>query len=177
MAHRGISRVLSWGFVVALLAAAVHLGWEYTHGGVQSHHLLARTDMPAISNWWGLLVLPLLGWLASRSATRRAAVDERAAGRSLAAFVGAALVGAALSLSFITGYESAASALFLAVLAAGLVLPTYRAEYLFGFVLGMSFILGAVLPTMAALVAAAISVVAHFLLRPGVSWLLRKARG
>ncbi len=33
---------------------------EYFNGGVVSHNLLAREDLPAISNWWGLLTVPLL---------------------------------------------------------------------------------------------------------------------
>lgn len=176
MSKSTISRLLPYGPVVALLIVAVHLGWEHTHGGVRSHHLLARADLPSVSNWWGLLVLPILGWLASRTARHRATLDSRAAARSIAAFAGALLVGAALSASFALGYASAASGIFLAALAAGLVLPTYRAEYIFGFVSGMSFVLGSVLPTIAASIGASISVVAHFLVRPGLARLLRTAR-
>ena len=33
---------------------------ENFQGGVKSHHLLARKDMPAISNWWGLLIVPIM---------------------------------------------------------------------------------------------------------------------
>lgn len=176
MSKSTITRFLPYGPVVALLIVAVHLGWEHTHGGVRSHHLLARADLPSVSNWWGLLVLPVLGWLASRSASRRAALDSRATTRSVAAFAGSLLVGAALSASFTMGYESASSAIFLAALAAGLVLPTYRAEYIFGFVCGMTFVLGAVLPTIAASIGAAISAVAHLLVRPALAVVFRTAR-
>lgn len=169
-------RALPHGFAIALVASAAHLGWEYTHGGVASHHLLARGDLPAVSNWWGLLILPLLGWLASWTAMRRAAVDRRAAGRSVCAFLGALLVGLALSLSFAAGHESLASGIFFTALAAGLLLPTYRAEYVFGFVLGMTFVLGSVLPTMAASVGAAISAAAFFLVRPVMVRMFRAVR-
>jgi len=176
MANRTIYRFLHYGLGLALLAAAIHLGWEYSHGGVRSHHLLARRELPAVSNWWGLLVLPVLGWIASRTAVHRAAHDERAASRSVAAFLGSLSVGATLSASFTMGYESFASGLFLTSLAAGLVLPTYRAEYMFGFVLGMTFVLGSVLPTIVALLAAAISAAAYFWVRPALTSLLRNAR-
>jgi hypothetical protein len=39
----------------------------------------------------------------------------------------------------------------------GVVLRTYRAEYVFGFVLGMTFVFGSTLPTMAALVAGTVA--------------------
>lgn len=154
------------GLVVGLLASIAHLLWEYTHGGVQSHHVLARPDLPGASNWWGLIILPFFGWLASRKATRGAALNEGAATRSVSRFLGALLVGLVLSLSFAAGFESVATATFLASLAVGLFLPIYRAEYIFGFVLGMTFVLGTVLPTIAALVGVGISSIAHFIIRP-----------
>ena len=49
--------------LASLVAAAVLLGYEHFNGGVQSHHLLNRPDLPAISNWLGLLALPAIGWL------------------------------------------------------------------------------------------------------------------
>lgn len=176
MANRKIYGLLPYGLGLALLATAAHLGWEAAHGGVQSHHLLARRDLPTVSNWWGLLVLPLLGWLASGIVTDRLRANEGAAANAVAAFIGSLLVGVALSASFSAGYESVSSSLFFAALAAGLVLPTYRAEYVFGFVLGMTFVFGAVLPLIAASVAAVISAVAHFLVRPAFALLLRKIR-
>jgi len=75
-------------------------------------------------------------------------------------------VGLVLSFSFAAGFELVATGTFLASLAVGLILPIYRAEYVFGFVLGMTYILGAVLPTIAALVGAGISAIAHFVIRP-----------
>lgn len=171
-----LRRVLPHGPLLALVASAGHLAWEYTHGGIASHHLLARSDMPAVSNGWGLLVLPVLGWLASRSAMQRAALDDRAGAKALWAFAGAVLVGAALSASFALGYEALASGIFFTALAAGLVLPTYRAEYVFGFVLGMTFVLGSVLPAIAASVGAALSAAAHLLVRPALAMLLRRPR-
>ena len=176
MPNSTLRRLISHGFAVGLLASVAHLAWEHTHGGVQSHHLLARPDLPAISNWWGLIILPFLGWLASRSAARDAALDDGATARSISRFLGALLVGLALSSSFAAGFESAATGIFLTSLAVGLILPIYRAEYIFGFVLGMTFVLGSVLPTIAALLGAGISAIAHFVIRPVMARLLRAAR-
>jgi hypothetical protein len=171
-----LQRLIGHGFVVGLLTSVVHLAWEHTHGGVQSHHLLARPDLPAISNWWGLILLPFLGWLASRSAARDAESGDGTAMRSISRVLGALLVGLALSSSFAAGFESAATGIFLTSLAVGLILPIYRAEYIFGFVLGMTFVLGSVLPTIAALLGASISVIAHFVIRPILARLLRADR-
>ena len=176
MANTSKYNLLPYGLGLALLVTTAHLGWEATHGGVKSHHLLAREDMPAVSNWWGLLILPMLGWLASRAVTGRARANQGAVGGAVAALLGSLLVGVALSASFAAGYESVPSVIFVAALAAGLVLPTYRAEYVFGFVLGMTFVIGPVIPTIAAFVAAGISAAAHFLVRPAFTVLLRKVR-
>ncbi|MBN6152621.1 hypothetical protein JR065_20000 [Xanthomonas sp. AmX2] len=162
---------------LALVAATLHLGWEYTHGGVKSHHLLDRADLPAISNWWGLIVLPLLGGLAGRTIGHRARSSPSALPRALVAFVAALAAGVALSMAFVAGNESAASALFLGILVSGLVIPAYRAEYGFGFVLGMTFVFGSVLPGIIALVVAGISAAAHRLAWPAAMWLARRARG
>ncbi len=176
MANGKTHSLLPYGLGFGLLAATLHLGWEITQGGVKSHHLLDRSDLPAVSNWWGLLILPLLGWFASGVVTARARTNEGAAARAVAGFTGALLVGVALAASFAAGYESVSSGLFFATLVSGLVLPIYRAEYVFGFVLGMTFVFGAALPTIAASVAAAISAAAHFLVRPAFALLLGKVR-
>src|SRR6185437_3758901 len=92
---------LSWYAVAgALVLAATLLAWEVTHGGVPSHHFLDRADLPTVSNWWMLVVLPVLGWLASRSVLRRAPSDSDTLAKASAAVIGAALVGVALSVAF-----------------------------------------------------------------------------
>ena len=51
------------GSISAFLITLLFVLWEYFSGGVVSHNLLARADMPAFSNWWGLLTVPLLFWI------------------------------------------------------------------------------------------------------------------
>ena len=48
------------------------LTWNHYHGGVPSHHILAREDLPEFSNWWGMLLLPLLTWFISFRIKKRA---------------------------------------------------------------------------------------------------------
>jgi hypothetical protein len=174
MADQKIYRLQWYVAVLAALFAVALLAWEYTHGGVVSHHFLDRRDMPAVFNWWGLVVLPVLGWLASWSVLRRAAVEPKALRKAFTAALGALLAGVAMSVSFITGHQQITSYVFFAALLSGLVLRTYRAEYVFSFVLGTAVVFGMVLPTIGALVAVGISAAFHLLVRPSFVWAIRR---
>lgn len=176
MARRKLDRLQWYMVALATLFAVAMLAWEYAHGGVVSHHFLDRRDMPTISNWWSLAMLPLLGWLAARSARSRTAVDGRALPKAFAGALGALLVGVALSVAFLTGHRQVTGDLFFAALASGVVWPTYRAEYVFGFVLGMAWVFGAVLPALVALIGVAISAIFHLLVRPTFARVIRRAR-
>lgn len=144
----------------ALMAETLHLGWEALHGGIPSHHLLQRADLPGLSNAWGLLILPALAaWAAGRLPRARAAARDWlpvALGFTLPL-----LLGAALSLAFSLQVQAATETLFFGLLLLAVLLPAHRPESLLGFVLGMSWTFGAVLPTLIGAVIA------------GLSWLVR----
>ncbi|WP_193552073.1 hypothetical protein [Xanthomonas campestris] len=170
-------RWVQWSAVLlAVVVAALQLGWEQVHGGVRSHHLLNRADLPTISNWWGLLVLPALGALAGYVVVRRARRAPQAVRHALMGMSGALVAGVALSVAFVAGSESAASAVFVGILGASVVVPAYRAEYVFGFVLGMTFVFGAVLPTLFGLLVVAVSALAWRVLFPLVMGVVRLSR-
>lgn len=158
-------------FAVALLAH------EHFNGGVRSHHLLDRPDLPAISNWYGLVVLPLLGWLLGVRLRRRMALPGRSrlpvgVGISVACSV---LYGAAMATAFAVSSTEVTLALFFGLFLLAVVLPLYRVEYIFGFVVGMAFIFGAVLPTLVAIVVAAVSALVHAAFRAARSAMRRRA--
>ena len=169
-------RLRQWRVCVTMLVVLLelaHLAWEHFHGGVRIHHFLARSDMPAMSNWWGLLVLPVLAWLATGRLQKRVArnFDGHDAAstfpvRVVAGFAGALLFGILLSLAFTRGDETIAAYLFQSILLIALLLPVYRAECVLGFVLGMTFTFGAVLPTVIGCVIAALSAVVHLYVYP-----------
>lgn len=52
-------------FITAVITLFIFsiLLWDHIHGGVQSHHILDQEELPAISNWWGGLLLPVLSWI------------------------------------------------------------------------------------------------------------------
>lgn len=162
----------------AFAAEVLHLGWEHTHGGVPAHHLLNSPDLPAVSNWWGLLVVPLLVWFLVGRIQRRAATLVQAGSRerfrtiALSRFAVAFLWGAALALAFTLGHPAVAW-IFFGAFAAALIAGAWRAEYVLGFALAMSFTFGAVLPVLIASAIAACAFAAHLLL----GTVLRLARG
>ena len=181
MNEQQAKRIRIYLTVAVLLAEIGHLAWEHFHGGIASHHFLNRADMPAVSNGWGLLLLPAISWFLVGIAWRRsiataAAVtinapggQAEAAGLARGVFVGffaELLFGASLAATFSLGYQDVTSILFFGMLLLALVFRVYRAECVLGFVLGMTFTFGAILPALVASVTAVISAVAHRVLYP-----------
>lgn len=129
---------------LAFLAEALHLGWEASHGGIVTHHLLQRADLPGLSNAWGLLVLPALAaWAAGRWPTPPAPRWRFGLGFALPL-----AWGLALSLAFQAQLQPVTESLFFGLLLLAVLLPAHRPESLLGFVLGMSWTFGALLPTV-----------------------------
>lgn len=162
----------------AFAAEVLHLGWEYSHGGVPAHHLLNNPELPAVSNWWGLLVVPLLVWFLVGRIQRRAATlvqmgsRERFRTLARARFAVAFLWAGALALAFTLGHP-AVTWIFFGAFAAAVCAGAWRAEYVLGFALGMSFTFGAVLPVLVASVIAACAFAVHLVFGA----VLRLARG
>ncbi len=153
---------------ISAILEVAHLGWELTHGGVVSHHILNMPEMPAISNWWGLLLLPALTWFLTGRIQQRLNLkleDRKSFAKQafavLAGFLGSLVAALLLSLAFTTGNEDMASYLLFGMIAIALIVPVYRAECLLGFVLGMTFTFGVVLPTIVGSIIAAISAFMH----------------
>lgn len=153
---------------LTLLALGIQAGvlaWDHLHGGVPSHHLLANRDLPAVSNWWGLVLIPLLAWWAVGQVQRR---RERARTPprfpALAGFVCALAYGGLLALLFSQG-SALVDYLFFGLLALALVVRLWHGEFLLGFVLSMSFVAGPILPAMFGAVIALFSYLAHLATR------------
>jgi len=143
-----------------LVFEGVQVAYEATHGGVVAHHILAMESLPAISNWWGLFLLPALTWCLARRASRRPEFAARW-GWALAALLASLAYGLVFGFAFSAKVTDALFFLLLGVPLAGVFFRVYRGEYLIGFILGMSWTFGAVLPTFVALVAAAWSAALH----------------
>ena len=130
-----------------------------------------NAELPAISNWIGLLLLPGLAWFLNGRLLRRVlnppsgVTAKKVVSSLLRGFVLSLLFGAALAISFVQGYEAVNSYLFIALFPIALVVPVYRSEYILGFILGLTFTFGAVLPTGIALVFASISAAVRLCIR------------
>jgi hypothetical protein len=67
-----------------------------------------------------------------------------------------------LSLAFTYEYPEISSTLFFGILVFSPFVKVYREQYLLGFILSMSFVFGAVLPTLFAALIALVSAVIYF---------------
>jgi hypothetical protein len=151
------------------------LTWNYFHGGVPSHHILQRKDLPEISNWWGGLLLPLLTWFLLYRIQKRisTANDGKSEGLNISkniiyAFLGALCFGIFLSVFFTLGYTEIPFYMLIGLLLLSLFLPVYRAECLLGFVMGMTFTFGGVLPVGVGCILSLIAVFLYKVVRPGL---------
>ena len=163
--------------IYATLLVGIFIGsvllWEQFHGGVISHHILQRKELAGISNWWGLLLLPLLCWISFYNMHKRVKklkADEqivRIEIKQMAiGFIGALIYGISLATAF-----SFENTLFLdyqvdCLIPLLLFVPMYRSEYILGFVLGMTVTFGAVLPLGFALIVVIPSAIIFLYLRP-----------
>ncbi len=152
-----------------LVAAAslyiwVLLAFEHYNGGVVSHHLLHREDLPAISNWWGALVLPVLSWFLTGRIYKRVVTAYPLA--VIAAFAASLLFGVTLSVLFQYQQQQLLAGMMLSLPVLALTFPLYRAEFLFGFVLGMCLTFGALIPIGVGALVVLMSFILHKTLRP-----------
>lgn len=138
--------------IVGIVAVAIWslLLWNYTHGGVPSHHILNKKDLPEISNWWGGLLLPFFTWFMVLCIERREKLmvpqNSFLPSRVLYGFIGALAYGILLALLFTFDYSQILDYFFPSIIVLSLFYPIYRAECLLGFVIGMTFTFGAILP-------------------------------
>ncbi len=159
---------------IASIAVGALLIWDHYHGGVPSHHISANKDLPAISNWWGALLLPLLTlFLLYRIQKRAFDKYEGAEARRLLpgvlyGFAGALLFGILIAACFTFGYPDITDYLILALLPLAIFFPIYRAECLLGFVVGMTYTFGAVLPTGFGALVCLVGLVLYLYIRPGI---------
>lgn len=166
-----LTKVLITGFVSLTIWSL--LAWYYFNGGVPSHHILAREDLPEISNWWGAILLPGLTWFVLFRIQKRENISNEKSSKFLefpqkvwVGFLGALTFGVALSVFFTLGNEGMSSYLMLSVFLLSLFFPVYRAECLLGFVIGMTFTFGAILPTGIGSILAVVGFLIYNLLRP-----------
>ncbi len=147
--------------------------WQHLNGGVESHHLLHNPDLPAVSNWWGLLIVPVLTWVSLWLVYRRIqhsseSEASRVEKQAILGFSGALIFGMVMSLFFVLGHENPMLWMMLGAIATSFFFPLFRPEMTLGFFLGMVVTFGAVIPLILATILCVIFLVAYFLIRGGI---------
>jgi hypothetical protein len=164
---------------VVSIAIWLLLGWNYFHGGIPRHHLLARNDLPEFSNAWGGLLLPLLTFFLLYRIQKRVEKirgdNAHARGQLTAVkkrFSFALLFGILLATFFAMGYPDICGYMIDLLLLLALFFPIYFSELLLGFFLGMTYTFGAVLPTLIGAVLTIIVWILYKFVRPLFLWLI-----
>ena len=170
-------------FITGIVAVGIWslLLWDYYHGGVPSHHMLHQEDLPAISNWWGGLLLPLLTFFLTYRVQKRIISDKDNKSNHLKlltnyiySFIFALFFGILLSVFFTHGYSDLSGYMIYGLFLLALFFPIYRAEYLLGFVIGMTYTIGAVLPSIVGAIFALIGFVIYQYVRTVIIFIIRK---
>ena len=158
------------------------LTWNHYHGGVPSHHILADENLPEISNWWGGVLLPLLTWFLLYRIEKRIIDKNESVSQApklsiyvIYGFTVALLFGIVLSAFFTFGNTEMPGYMLLGLLLLALFLPIYRAECLLGFVIGMTFTFGAVLPTGVGSILVLTGVLLYLYVRRAILFVTTKA--
>jgi hypothetical protein len=148
-----IVTIVIWGLLVR----------EHFHGGVPSHHLLDQKDLPAISNWWGGLLLPVLTWILlgriEKRLNKQGAATQRTKAQNIkiaGLFLLGSMMGILIAVSFTNDYKLFLDNVLYIFLLLSLLFPIYYAEFVLGFILAMTYTFGAILPTIFILLIAAV---------------------
>ena len=161
--------------IVAVLVWA-HLLWDHFHGGVPSHHIMQRQDLPRISNWWGGIVVPLMSWFLLfriRKRVNKETAEDNELKNVVSAFLAALLFGILLSFFYSIGSEIPGY-MMMGALLISFFTPLYKAEFLLGFILGMTYVFGGILPTGVGIIFIIILAITYKVLRKGILYLLSK---
>jgi hypothetical protein len=164
-------RIFLTGTITVLIFGL--LLWQYFHSGVPSHHILQQKDLPEISNWWGGLLLPVLTWIVSgrieKRLSKQASLTQEPKNqnfKTIGLFLLGLILGISIAVSFTNDYKLFLDNVLYVFLVLSLIFPLYYAEFILGFILGMTYTFGAILPTVFILIIAALGFLIYQFIRP-----------
>ncbi|WP_249331687.1 hypothetical protein [Pseudoalteromonas rubra] len=176
-----LSRTRNVFLIVVLLLQAAQLIWEHFNGGIVTHHLLMRADLPGISNWWGLIILPALVWITGMhiqarltANTQHDMVDNKAWRNIQLGFWLLLLFSLCQAIIFSLGFHTLAKFMLLGLLITALFMPLYRMECILGYVLGASLTSGPAMPFVGVMLFATVSALSHFAIKPLIARAITK---
>lgn len=174
-------KVLITGLVTILIIGL--LAWTHFHGGVPSHHILDQKDLPEISNWWSGLLLPVLTWFLLGRIEKRIGKQELQTQqienpypRTLGLFLIGLAFAILLATSFTFEYKPFLDSVLYIILGLSLIIPIYYSEFILGFIIGMTFTFGAILPTAFILILAAFGFLIYRFIRPQILKIAKRLR-
>lgn len=170
-----------YSIAVVTLLVFGFLFWEHYHGGVTSHHLLHQKNLPSISNWWSGLFLPVLTFFLvqriekrlEKQSTHTKQLDNPIA-KILLIFSIGLLLGVLLSVSFENQFKPFLDNVPYVIIVLSFIIPIFYSEFILGFILGMTFTFGAILPTLFIAILAIIGIITYKFIRPLFFILLTK---
>tara|TARA_R110002126_G_scaffold19675_6_gene73891 strand:+ start:606 stop:1145 length:540 start_codon:yes stop_codon:yes gene_type:complete len=143
--------LITFGFALLVLA---HLIFEHFHGGVVTHYLLQDDSLPGLSNWLGLITLPIVVWVTLLRIDKRKGSsehNERNGSVILYRFITSVLFG--VLVSYLFSIESSfLDYMMLSLFVLSLFIPLYFGEFLVGFTVGTMYVFGANIPIIGGLV-------------------------
>lgn len=149
--------------------------YQYFSDGIPSHHFLARKEMPLVSNAWGIVTIPAFTWflvwrIAKRIFNQTDTIEFPK--NVLAAFSVSLVFGVALGLSIQYGFKTFTGNVPIILFTLALFFRTYRAECFLGFVLGLTYFVGGVLPIVVGSVFLALSAITYLYIRSFALWIV-----
>ncbi len=146
------SQLHLYGFVLFILYSWLLIAWDYFHGGVSTHYLLHDKDMPGISNWWGLILVPLISFISFMRIGKRQSRNPEESNRKVAVrFLLAIAFSITLSILFFQSSD-VGDYLMLVVFLLSFWFPLYKTEFYLGFFIGSIYTFGAFIPGLAGLI-------------------------
>ena len=153
--------------VIVSIAIWSLLLYDYYNDGVPKHHLFARKELPEISNWWGAISIPLATYLLLHRIKKRFnsenSISMKTLMKVLYSFISALLYAAMLSVLFSFGNSQITGIFFQLILLIALFFPIYKSEYCLGFIIGLTYTFGGILPIIICSILAIISYLLHTL--------------
>ncbi len=159
-----LKKVLSNSLAAAFFAFLITLGFilrEYFTDGVITHHLLARDDLPGFTNWLGLVTVPLLFIIGSILINKRLNKPDKQDEPIVSRFLIAFIFGLTISICWALDLEIILPYFILLPLVVAIVKPVHFPECLMGFVIGMLFSFGGILPIIIGTVLLILSFLIH----------------
>lgn len=157
----GIISIAVWGLLL----------WDHFHGGVPNHHLLAKKELPEISNWWGAIVVPLASYFLLSRIKKGVTFENDQISKSSVQhlcypFLIALIYAVSIAIAFSTGNSQISGLLFMGIFMIALFFPIYKASYFLGFMIGLVYTFGGVLPIIIGSFLAITGYFIYHILRP-----------